>query len=339
MLEQVSFFEEPGFELLPLRCYDKVLISFSGGKDSLACILYILELAEQGGLPKSRIELWHQDVDGRSQQRFMDWPVTESYVKAVGIALGLTVRFQWRVGGFRRELLRENEPSQGIEFEDPNGSIVFLPVVRGTCSTRRKFPAKTADLNRRWCSAYLKADCFRRSVNNSPEFLGQKLLVITGERRQESPARSRYYEKELHPCNSGKRLVHWWRPVIDWREEEVWEIIKKHHIHPHPAYLAGWSRVSCEFCIFSTPDLWHMLREIDPEGFKQISEMEKELGFTIDNSLSVEEMANRGKSRIPPDAQRYVEMALGKEFSPKDVFVDNWKMPAGAFHGAEGGPC
>lgn len=43
--------------------YDKYIVSFSGGKDSTATFLYLLE----HGVPVERIELWHQEIDGREK--------------------------------------------------------------------------------------------------------------------------------------------------------------------------------------------------------------------------------------------------------------------------------
>lgn len=50
----------PSHQLLKLDQYDCILVSFSGGKDSLACVVHLLEL----GVDPSKIELWHQCVDG-----------------------------------------------------------------------------------------------------------------------------------------------------------------------------------------------------------------------------------------------------------------------------------
>lgn len=85
-----------------------------------------------------------------------------------------------------------------------------------------------------------------------------KLLVITGERRQESIGRNLYNEMEVHSTHTSKRkyrIVHEWRPVIDWSIRDVWEIIRRNRIHCHPTYrlLDGFNRVSCMMCIFSLP--------------------------------------------------------------------------------------
>jgi hypothetical protein len=80
-----------------LLSYDHILVGFSGGKDSLACVLHLLDL----GVPPDRIELWHHDIDGAGQA-YMDWGCTPAYCRAVAAALGLRILFSWREGGFLR---------------------------------------------------------------------------------------------------------------------------------------------------------------------------------------------------------------------------------------------
>ena len=59
-------------ELLPLEEYDLIVVLISGGKDSVACYLKLLEL----GVPKERIEFWHHDIDGGHPSRRMDYNIT-----------------------------------------------------------------------------------------------------------------------------------------------------------------------------------------------------------------------------------------------------------------------
>ena len=53
-----------------LLSYDKYLVQCSGGKDSTACFLHLLDQ----GVPRERIELWHQLVDGPGET-WMDWEI------------------------------------------------------------------------------------------------------------------------------------------------------------------------------------------------------------------------------------------------------------------------
>lgn len=244
-------------ELFPLDEYDKIIISESGGKDSITCLFKLLD----DGIPPEKIELWHQSIDGGGEQHvdFMDWPVTESYIEAVGQYFGIKTVFQWRAFGIQGEMMRKDSLTGDVYYMD-NGKIVHLPTKQGKLSTRLKWPALSPDLRVRWCSAYVKIDVFRRVLNNHPDFQGTieqplKILVITGERREESPNRARYLESEIHSCNSRTRIVHAWRPVIDRSERSIWDAYEKRKFLPHPAYLLGWNRTSCFGCIFSTPDL------------------------------------------------------------------------------------
>lgn len=328
-------------ELFDFDKYNLFCVSYSAGKDSLDCLLHLLEL----GVPKEKILICHQAVDGEpGSPLFMDWSCTEQYVLATGKALGIEVAFQWRIGGFKGELLRENSMSKDVQYSY-KGNTVTLPVTKGSISTRRKFPAKSANLSTRWCSANLKIDVFSRFLSNVPEFKGDplnpyKILFLTGERKFESPARARYSEAEEHRCNTKGRIVHHWRPCISWDEDKVWSLIEKYRIVPHPAYITGFSRTSCFGCIFMSPDHWAMMREIAPDRFYQLVEMEKEINFKIDSKYSLEQLADMGKANIPYEVltSNFIQRALRGEYSAENFFTEKWELPAGAFKGSAGGP-
>lgn len=248
----------------------------------------------------------------------MDWRCTQNYVKAFAEAEQVPLRLSWRVNGFFGELYRIGA-SEPVEWMDPDtGEICQCKLSRKyiQCQElkeiateemeeklkeygyRMKFPAKTGDLSRRWCSAYLKI-MVADSVMNNLSQLGEleeiggkrqkfpakggthqgrwcsgnlkaavqdsvtanldktsknvKILVVSGERRGESTGRSKYNEMEIHRTNAtakAHRLVHQWRPVIDYSEKDVWEVLKRHKVNPHPCYRAGWNRCSCA--------MWHI---------------------------------------------------------------------------------
>ena len=321
-------------ELLPLEEYDLIVVLFSGGKDSTACYYKLLEL----GVPKSKIELWHHDIDGGHPTRNMDWRCTQNYVRSFAEAEGVPLRVSYRINGFFGELYRIGA-SEPVEWVEPDtGEIMRCKLssnylkcleLKEKCTEdmeeklkeygcRMKFPAKSGDLSRRWCSAYLKimvADSVISNLDRLEELakLGGKrhkfpakgsthngrwcsgslkasvqdsvtsclertkenvkVLVVSGERRGESRGRSMYNEMELHRTNAEKkahRTVHQWRPVIDYSEKDVWEVMKRHKANPHPCYRAGWNRCSCAQCIFSTPPLFAGIRELYPDEYEII---------------------------------------------------------------------
>jgi len=324
-------------DLLPLERYEKILVSFSGGKDSLALVLDLLER----GVPRDRIQLWHQCVDGEAgvDQPFVDWPCTESYVRAVGQALGVRVLFQWRLGGFLGEMLKEDARTRPVRFERQDGSIGQAGGLKSKVGTRRMFPQASGNLAVRWCSAVLKIDAMALALNNEPAFRSGRFLVLTGERREESANRATYAEREPHRCDCTRRRVDAWRSVIDWSEEKVWDIMRRWRIQPHPAYRLGFSRVSCLTCIFAGPDQWASVRKIAPDRFARIAAYEREFGCTIKQGMTVEQLADRSTPYPACDDPDLVSLAMSSAYPTDQVVVPpgEWRLPPGAFKRG-GGP-
>lgn len=354
-------------ELLPLEMYDLVIVLISGGKDSIACYYKLLEL----GVPKSKIEFWHHDVDGGHPSRTMDWRCTANYIRSFAEAEQIPLRVSWRKNGFFGELYRIGA-SELIEWVDPEtGEIYQCPPSKkymecqklkvaaisemenklAEFGYRMKFPMKSGDLSRRWCSAYLKimvADTVLRNMNSVAANLTKtrkniKLLIVSGERRGESVGRSKYNEIEIHRTNAVSkhhRTVHQWRPVIDYSERDIWEVRKRHKVNPHPCYRAGWNRCSCAMCIFSTPRLFAGIRELYPKEYALLCQDEKVLGFTLDNHCDLETYIGSADSCVYHGDKEAIQSLLTGEFPVESVYVNGkWKYPAGAFHGAAGEPC
>jgi 3'-phosphoadenosine 5'-phosphosulfate sulfotransferase (PAPS reductase)/FAD synthetase len=232
---------------MDIDSYDKIIVYFSGGKDSLACLLNLFDL----GVDPSKIELWHHEIDGREGSELMDWPITPDYCRKIAAAFGVPIYFSWKIGGFEREMLRHNALTAPTRFETPDEGIKQVGGTRGKANTRLKFPQVSANLSVRWCSAYLKIDVGAAAIRNQKRFNNSRTLTISGERAEESAARANY--KEFEPDRSDNRNgrtarhVDRWRPVHAWTEAEIWAIIKKYSVNPHPAYWLGWGRVSCQF--------------------------------------------------------------------------------------------
>jgi hypothetical protein len=143
----------------------KIIVFFSGGKDSLACLLYVIELVLSMGLePSETIECIHHCVDGRpwfyggSGINEFDWPCTEDYCRAICACLGIPLLFNFREGGLMGEVLKggEGDPLVGkwekskkvgprptarmyLEMPPGNGNF-FVSGGIGEARTRRSMP-------------------------------------------------------------------------------------------------------------------------------------------------------------------------------------------------------
>lgn len=316
------------------KSYDRVVVALSGGKDSVACALYLLEL----GVDRSKIELWHHLIDGREGGAFqMDWPFTEAYCRKFAAAFGLPIHFSWKRGGFAGEAFRKDAPTAPTHWEDPDGTA-RSGGGRGPQNTRMQFPQVSADLSVRWCSSYLKIQIGEMVLRASQRFDGAKTLFVTGERAEESPARNRYLRFQVHRTDarggSKRRHVDAWRPVHAWREAEVWDILRRHRVNPAPPYRLGWSRLSCACCIFGNADQWASARAIAPGMFARVAAAEARFGKTIDRRRSLPEMAAAGTAYAAIGENRdAVAEALDPGWAGEVLVPEGqeWAMPAGAF--------
>ena len=347
-------------ELLVSWDFDHVLVGFSGGKDSLAALLAILD----AGCPRELITLCHHDVDGGSEGgevdpvHLFDWPCTEAYCRAVAGALGLRIRFSGRVGGFDREMARDDVATAPVWFEPLAGGEVQRVGGKGPAGTRLRFPMLSPDLSRRWCSAYLKIDVMRRVISNDPSLkAADRILVVTGERAAESANRASYARADLHACHKQTREVVQYRPVLDWSEADVWGRIQARGIVAHPCYRAGFGRASCALCIFGQADQWATARYLLPAQFAQLVEREaaQVAHWSTDSDadrasvyllpqkrprkgnpapalVGLAAMADRGT--VYPAAQDFEILALARSTEyTAPVLVDpaEWRLPAGAY--------
>jgi hypothetical protein len=306
----------------------KFLIAFSGGKDSVAMYLYI---RYQLGIENDRIELHHHEVDGQAEN-FFDWPCTTSYCSSFADSFGVDLLFSYRKGGIKREILRESETVQPVYYQQkPKGEFIEIPSknLERFYSTRYKFPAVSADLRTRWCSGVVKIDVLSRVVSNNPAYKVGDFIICTGERRAESTARSKYAEVEKYRAYSQKRNAILWRPVIDWSDEQVWAIIEKHKVQAHPAYMLGWSRCSCMTCIFSSPNTWASLNEINPLRVLSFRALEIKINHTLYHKITLKEKVQKGTSFVDKNTDQYwINQALGEFTAP--IITNEWTLPRGA---------
>lgn len=320
--------EDDEVQLLPLDQYDNFIVSFSGGKDSVACALHLMEL----GVPAERIELWHQCVDGRPSaaggtpdERMWDWPCTESYCEAFAHAFGMRLLYQWIDGGFLGELTKIDRRPATSRFQTLNGSVeIAAQLASAKKNTRLAWPAMAADLRSRWCSSSLKIDPAKKVFTNDPRFNNSKSLILTGERRQESGNRAKYANTIDYSSAPAKgRVVHQWRAVLGWFEQDVWEIIARYHVRPHPAYYLGWSRLSCICCIFSGYDQWASVAHVAPKLFTRLANLEDKF-FLASQQVAGHPMSEENQRRRHDELEDKRREKEGSDFEPKEFWYKQY---------------
>lgn len=334
-----KYFSAPSVDL---DIYDHIILCMSGGKDSIACLLHLIDMHTD----LSKIELWHHDVDGREGSKLMDWPCIADYNRKLAAAFGLPLYFSWLEGGFEGEMLKENSYSRPHRVETPEGLLILeRDTKRAKLGTRMKFPQVSANLQTRWCSSALKIDVGRRALNNQTRFEGKKVLFITGERREESSNRAKYNQLEPHTCDrrNGRKARHVdaWRPVLHWSEEKVWDTLERHGVIPPVPYRLGWGRSSCVRCVFNSPVIWATLRHHFPGSLDAVAAYEKRFNTTINrNRINILDVSQQAKPLDINDPEAFIQ-AMNPEYSlqvlqSKDT--GTWTLPAGAFSRTGCGP-
>lgn len=201
-----------------------VAIGVSGGKDSQAAALSVLDHLDKAGHTGPRI-LVHSDLGSVEWQDSL--PVCQRLADRLRVEL-VVLRRQ------RGDLMDRWESrwrSSVTRYQDL--STVTLVPCWSTPSMRFCSEMKTHPIE-----AMLK----RR-------FPAQTIINVTGLRRAESRRRARLAIAD----ESADGRIWNWRPILDWSEEEVFACIARNGLEPHPAYRQfGMSRVSCRFCIMSS---------------------------------------------------------------------------------------
>lgn len=236
--------------VMDLRQFDKIFISVSGGKDSHAMIFLVKELAEKQGCTDKLIAMYADTG--------MEWHNAESHVRKICQVANIPLEIAYPV----RPMI--DKFKFRIEQVKKNGKDL----------TKVAFPSAKC----RYCTSEQKV----APMDNLIRKYKGKLLKVTGERWQESKARSTYTEfVKIDRVNSKHRTLYGWRPMLPYSTADIFDMIKDSGVERHVAYDMGCSRLGCAGCIFSTDtDLRIEMRE-HPIIFEALDKLEIDSGFTM----------------------------------------------------------
>jgi 3'-phosphoadenosine 5'-phosphosulfate sulfotransferase (PAPS reductase)/FAD synthetase len=201
-----------------------VAIGVSGGKDSQAAAVATFNYLNSKGHRGPRV-LVHSDLG------VVEWnsslPVCEVLAQHLGVEL--------------------------IVVRRKAGDLMDRWEARWQSSLRRYINLETVALvlpwstpSMRFCTSELKTHIIRAELRR--RFKGQHYINVTGIRRDESAARAKAATSDIDADGNAN-----WRPILDWKQTEVFACIAEADLQPHEAYTKfGMSRVSCRFCIMSS---------------------------------------------------------------------------------------
>lgn len=244
-----------------------VVANHSGGKDSQAMLIRLLEIA-----PPSQILVVHATL-GESE-----WPGALEHAEAQARAAG-------------------------VEFIVAKATKTFLGMVETRFEARPEVPSWPSASHRQ-CTSDLKRGPIEREVRRYAKEHGFSVVInCMGLRAEESARRAK---AQCWKQNEGQSLEPktfkngrvtearaWfdWLPIHEMTLQDVLTTIKNAGQELHPAYSTGNERLSCVFCIMaSRGDLRNGALQ-NPELYKRYVQLERLTGYTMHQSRkSLEEL-------------------------------------------------
>lgn len=265
-------------EKLPSADDSNVVLSLSGGKDSMATGLMLKEL----GIPFQCIFM----DTGWEHVSLYDYIEQLQETEVLGPITVLKARAADR--NQKRSLYPLAQPEReevALAVEDRLGRE--SPMVR-LVLTKLMFPS----LKRRFCTGDLKikpAAIFFHKLEVACRRAGDDRLPlnVVGIRAEESARRSRMTEWD----HSADLHTDVWRPILRWTMDDIVAIHQRHGLRPCRLYLAGARRVGCWPCIFSRKREIRLVSDLNPMRIDALEFFETE----VNRLLAAE---NRARSSI-----------------------------------------
>lgn len=256
-----------------LASYDVIMVNSSAGKDSQVALDVTVKAADEAGVPRDRIVVFHADLSKPNGSRNVEWEGTRELAKEHAEHYGLRfIAIQREQGDLLDHVLDRHHKLRA----------------RGDTTTPA-WPSSTA----RWCTSDHKRGMGRRALTllaSEVECKPARILNVMGFRRQESPARAKKVPLRYDEAASGKgtvRQVWEWCPILDWTVDEVWERIGSISTRHHPAYDAGMPRLSCSLCVLSNKAALVLAAQLRPDLAQEYLAVEREVGHTFRKDLSI----------------------------------------------------
>lgn len=280
----------------------KVLVSFSGGKDSQASLIYAIKLYGLKNVSALFCDTGHE------------YEMTYLHINEVCASMGvelITIRSKKYAGFYDLAKQKKRFPSTKARF--CTEELKVKPMIDFVLSL------KTDVLI---VQGIRKDESLSRSKMENECSFFKFYLQPYSKYQDERPRYHTYRKKEVlaHIEQYAAEVI---RPVFDWTGQQVIDYIMANDQKPNPLYYMGMKRVGCRPCIMCTKPELKTIIEVFPEVIDQIQEKEIEIGrsFFPPNAIPTHAMANRTFPTIG-DVVKYVKgknetMGVFKEEEPE----------------------
>ncbi|RZU46568.1 3'-phosphoadenosine 5'-phosphosulfate sulfotransferase (PAPS reductase)/FAD synthetase [Krasilnikovia cinnamomea] len=283
-----------------LHDYDVVLINISAGKDSMAQLVAVVELARTQDYDLGRIIAVHCDL-GR-----VEWAGTaelaEEHAHAMGVSflrLANKVDLLEQVRQRKRNLVRKaGELRKAAEAALAAGNLDVARDLEAQSDKKAAAPAWFSSAAR-YCTKSQKtgeveklmtalAKLWREAGNTDRPV---RILNTLGIRADESAARA--LKKPFGPdsATNTRRTVTRWLPIFDWSETQVWATIRASGLRVHGAYQIGMSRLSCALCVLGSRQDLVTAARANRDLVDEYAVVEDDVEATFQNATSIRQIA------------------------------------------------
>lgn len=222
------------------------VVNHSGGKDSQAMLIKLLEI-----VPRNQLLVVHASLGD----------------------------IEWH-GAL--ELAQQQATDAGLPFIVARAEKSFLDMVERRFASRPDVPSFPSASTRQ-CTSDLKRGPIEREVRRYMKAHGlTKVVSCTGIRAAESASRAKANVFQRNERNSvAGRDWYEWAPIHALSTDQVFATIAAAGQQPHPAYAAGNERLSCVFCIMGSKNDIALGAKARPDLFARYVELEARTGYTM----------------------------------------------------------
>jgi 3'-phosphoadenosine 5'-phosphosulfate sulfotransferase (PAPS reductase)/FAD synthetase len=265
----------PALAAVPrLAQYDHIVIATSAGKDSQTALRQTVLECRRQGYPLERVHAVHADLG------HVEWPGVVELARAQAAHHGLELRVVRREG--------HHAPRGGRCYARGERYGNLLDHVRRMGFWPRR--------STRYCTADHKRDRIKGEIGRLATTMpavgrAPRVLNVMGLRAEESTDRAALEPLRVE-YETSKRVVEIWLPIHGWTESEVWRDIWASGVTWHWAYDMGMPRLSCSYCIFSSPPALRIAAILRPELGAEYAQVERDIGHLFRQDFSIAELVD-----------------------------------------------